>query len=317
MINHFENFNQLADNEISEIVKKRLLGVNTIVYAFDGSIFSNQNSTDGNNEIVSDSNISFEKLLNDMVMMCKHGIKTICYPMWNSSIDEFKRSSYNLKFLNSLKKFIELFDKESFVKLFKEVGIRINFYGDYKLLLKCGDGVESKLLEKFEMIMKQTKENINHTILIGFNIEQPSETIINTIISYYNSNENREPTTQDLIEHYYGVFVDPVSLYLGSGRFSTDGRPILISDKGNEDLYYTICPHEFLSTTGFRKVLFDKLFCRSIANAKEYQLKIKDIKLMKEFYLKNCENVMGVGNVNSAGNYWYPDPQVVLPNSDN
>ncbi|EAL69920.1 hypothetical protein DDB_G0275279 [Dictyostelium discoideum AX4] len=319
MVTSFENFNKLSDKEISEIVIEKLSGNNTIVYAFDGSTFKLNSNNENDMENIDQCstamapNVSINKLLYDLVMMCQHGIKTICVPMWCDKIED-KSSDYLSYFIQYLQGLSELLENEQLVKMYKETNIRVIFYGDFKLLLKHCNALE--LLNKFELIMEQTKNNTNHTILLGTNIEEPSETIINNIISFYNLNGNVKPTSIDLIKQYYGVMVDQVSLYLGSHKFTTQGRPILICDKGNEDLYYSIGSHEYLSKNGFRKVLFDKLFCRKVANAKEYQLKIHDIKMMKQFYLNNCENVMGVGNVNPNGNYWYPDPQVILPSVD-
>ncbi|KAM9966724.1 hypothetical protein ACTFIR_006953 [Dictyostelium discoideum] len=296
MVSSFENFNKLSDKEISEIVIENLSDNNTIVYAFDGSTFklNSKNEIDMENidqcSTAITPNVSINKLLYDL------------------------SSNYLSNFIQYLHGLSELLENEQLVKIYKETNIRVIFYGDFKLLLKIGNAQE--LLTKFELIMEQTKNNTNHTILLGTNIEEPSETIINNIISFYNLNANVKPTSIDLIKQYYGVMVDQVSLYLGSHKFTTQGRPILICDKGNEDLYYSIGSHEYLSKNGFRKVLFDKLFCRKVANAKEYQLKIHDIKMMKQFYLNNCENVMGVGNVNPNGNYWYPNPQVILPSVD-
>ncbi|KAN0044540.1 hypothetical protein ACTA71_006056 [Dictyostelium dimigraforme] len=311
MITSFEDFNKLNDKEISEIVMKTLSNNNTIVYAFNGPSLPNFTEFDQNPKN------SMNKLLNDLVMMCNHGIKTICYPMWNGELKD-KESFHHSKFINYLEGLSVLLENESMVKMYNENGIRIIFYGDYELLLKHGnnDVQNQNLLNTFEMIMEQTKNNINHTILIGTNIEEPSKTIIKNIISYYNSNGNINPTPQDLIKQYYGVNIDPVTLYIGSNRFTTIGRPILISDKGNEDLYFPISPHQYFSKLGFRKVLFDKLFCRSNTNAKEYILKIIDIILMKNFYSSNSDNVVGFGNVDPKGKFWYPDSQVNLPSTN-
>ncbi|KAN0037351.1 hypothetical protein ACTFIV_002696 [Dictyostelium citrinum] len=319
MFESFEKFNQLSNEEISDIVNEKLNGINTIVYAFKVSSYNLHSNNDkelttittksSTKESTIKTKIPINKFLNDLVMMCNHGIKTICYPMWCGKFED-KTPIQLSNFIQFLDGLLELLENESLIKLYKEIGIRIIFYGDFKLLLKhCNT---DELLKKIELIMEQTKQNSNHTILLGTIIEEPSETIIKNIISYYNCNGNK-PTTQDLIQQYYGgVIVDPVSLYLGCNSFTTEGRPIIISDKGNEDIYFLIGP-EYFSKTGFRKVLFDKLFLRKVANAKEYQLKIDDIKKMEIFYLGNRENVMGVGNINPNGNYWYPDPQIILP----
>ncbi|KAM9966488.1 hypothetical protein ACTFIR_006704 [Dictyostelium discoideum] len=316
----FKEFNNLSENEICEIVQRKLKGNNTIVYAFDGTrrsfLIENINLENENNQIETKINydeyskIAIQKLLYDLVMMCKHGIETICYPMWFCTLED-RGPAYLPKFILYLEGLSELLDNPTLFKMYSELGIRIIFYGEYKLLLERGNA--PGLLLKFEKIMELTKNNKNHIVLLGTNIEQPSETFINNTISLYKENGNVAPTMNNLIQHYYGVKVDQVSFYLGFDRFSTDGRPILISDKGNEDLYYTISPHKFINQTTFRKVLFDKLFCRSNSKINDNKFNLEDIEAINQFYLDNNDMVMGVGNVNPDGNYWYPDAQVKLP----
>ncbi|KAN0037101.1 hypothetical protein ACTFIV_002433 [Dictyostelium citrinum] len=311
----FKDFNQLSDDEISKIVKIKLEGKNTIIYAYDGTrrsfLILKYKLVNQNNEIETKidydqySKIAIQKFLYDSVMMCKHGIRTICYPMWFCTLED-RGPEYLPKFIKYLEGLSELLDNPSLLKMYSEMGIRIIFYGEYKLLLERGNAPD--LLLKFEKIMELTKYNSNHIVLLGTNIEQPTETFINNTISLYKSNGNVIPTMNSLIKQYYGVKVDHASIYLGFDRFSTDGRPILISDKGNENLYYTVSPHPLINQTTFRKVLFDILFCRS--NTIDDNINSDII----EFYKNNKDMVMGVGNVNPYGNYWYPDPQVKVPN---
>ncbi|EGC34510.1 hypothetical protein DICPUDRAFT_79732 [Dictyostelium purpureum] len=320
VFNDFQEFNKLGDSDISNIIKNRLKNCNTMVYAYDGTRRSylientNFNST---NDVEKETLIDYDqycktaikKLLYDLVMMFKHGIKTIIYPMWFCTLEE-RGPEYLPKFIKYLRGLNELLDNEELVQLYKENGIRVIFYGEYRELLERGNDLI--LLKKFEEIAELTKNHTNHTILFGTTIKEPSETIINNTISFYTKNQYK-PTKKDLVENYYGLQVDDVSFYIGFDRFSTDGRPILLSDKGNEDLYYTVSPHSYFTKNNFRKILFDKLFCRSNVNAKEYKLKVIDVELMKDFYESNSTSIMGIGSVNPYGNYWYPLPQSILP----
>ncbi|KAM9976407.1 hypothetical protein ACTFIR_010248 [Dictyostelium discoideum] len=277
---------------------------------------NNNNNNNKNTEIKIDYNeyskTAIHNFLYLSIMMFQHGIKNIVYPMWFCTLEK-RGPEYLPKFIQYLWGLSKLLDPNyDFFKLFQENGVRIIFYGEYKKLLERGN--DNELLSKFEEIMDKTKNNSNKILLLGTNIEEPSQTIINNTLSFYKK-FGREPTKNDLIQHYYGVNtqIDDVSFYLGFDRFSTDGRPILISDKGAEDLYYTVSPHSFLSTNGFRKVLYDHIYQRTITNAKEYELKVNDIEMMKKFYENNSNNIMGIGNVNPNGNYWHPSPQVELP----
>ncbi|KAN0035261.1 hypothetical protein ACTA71_004523 [Dictyostelium dimigraforme] len=316
----FKDFNNLSEDDIKSIVETKLNGKNTLVYAYDGTrrsyLVLNTDLDNKNNQIETKidydqySKIAIQKFLYDTVMMCKHGIKTICYPMWFCTLED-RGPAYLPKFIKYLEGLSELLENPSLFKMYEELGIRVIFYGEYKLLLERGNAPD--LLLKFEKIMELTKNNTNHYVLLGTNIEQPSETFINNTISLYKANGNVTPTTDCLIQHYYGVQVDQVSFYLGFDRFSTDGRPILISDNGNEDLYYSISPHMLINKTTVRKVIFDKIFGRPNSNSSEYNLKNDEVESMNQFHLENTNMIMGVGNVNPDGNYWYPDPQVIVP----
>lgn len=262
---NFQEFNKLTDNEISKIINSRLNNCNTMVYAYDGTrrsylientisklqtngIHNNKCKFTGKDEKTTIDyddycKTAISKLLFDLVMMFKHGIKTIVYPMWFCTLED-RGPEYLPKFIKYLSGLKALLENETLVKLYKECGIRVIFYGEYIKLLERGN--DPILLETFNKIMELTKDNISHTILFGTTIQEPSQTIIENSIDFFEK-YNYRPTKNQLIKQYYGVDVDQVSFYLGFDRFSTDGRPIYISDKGNEDLYYTISPHSYFS----------------------------------------------------------------------
>eukprot|EP01132_Coremiostelium_polycephalum_P009377 gene9377-11519_t len=314
-----DEFLALPNTAVKQIVKKHSHH-KTIVFAYDGTRRSYLIETglpNSNHQITTEvkidyneySKTAFKKLLKLMVMMFELGIKTIVYPMWFHTL-ELRGPEYLPKFAQYLWGLQAIIDDQDLMNLYESCGIRIIFYGEYlKFLERCQD---YKLLELFELIMEKTKHHSKKTILFGVNIQEPSQYLINKAVDFYVRN-GKYPSKSELIKEYYGVEVEDVSFYIGFDRFTTDGRPILISDKGNEDLYYTVSPHSFFSIEQFKKILYDHIFCRTIANCKEYKVKVMDVELMKNFYESNQNNILGCGAVQKYGNYWYPLPEVNPP----
>ncbi|EFA79164.1 hypothetical protein PPL_07989 [Heterostelium album PN500] len=262
-------------------------------------------SESGNKTMLYSQN-AIRKLLDHLLMIFEHGISTVIYPMWFYTL-EMRGPEYVPKFIGYLQGLKSLLLEPLLLQAYMKAGIRIIFYGEFRELLMREN--DTKLIEVFERIMEITKNNTKKVVLFGTNIQDPSTLIIDKSINFFKKN-NREPTKSELIKEYYGVEVEEVSFYFGFDRFSTDGRPILLCDKGNEDLYFSVSPHSFFTQKQLRKVLFDHLFCRSVANAKEYQLKVIDVEIMKTFYTMNTGNTMGVGEVQPYGQYWCPLPEV-------
>eukprot|EP01132_Coremiostelium_polycephalum_P003301 gene3301-4134_t len=321
---NLEDFLTLPTPTIEKIIQKKSnFSKKSIVFAYDGTrrsflIEEGLKNLSGSNPS-SDQDIridyneysrgAIKKFLYHLVMMFEHGISTIVYPMWFCTLEK-RGEAYLPKFIQYLWGLCAIVDNHEISQIFKEAGIKVIFYGEWRELLERGK--DFKLIKKFEEIMESTKENTEKVVLLGTNIQDPSTIIIKQSIDYFQK-FGTYPTKEEMIKQYYGVEVEDVSMYIGFDKFSTDGRPILISDKGNEDLYYTVSPHSFFTTFHFRKILYDHIFNRTVSNAKEYELKVVDVELMKSFYQRNNCSIMGVGTIQSMGNYWYPLPEIILP----
>lgn len=313
----FTKFSNYSNAEIAKIVSNHLSGRNTLVYAYDGTrrsyLMEKVNNSNDSTSMMNDndcqlinyneySKTAIHNLLYQLVMMFEHGIDTIVYPMWFCTLEN-RGPEYLPKFIQYLWGLSALLENPELVETYQRLGIRVIFYGEFRELLRRGN--DEKLLQVFEDIMELTKNNTKKTVLLGTNIDEPSNTLIQETIQFYKIH-GCAPTKEDLVKQYYGVNVDDVSMYIGFDRFSTDGRPILISDKGAEDLYWAIAPHSLMNIQSFRKVLHDNVYLRTTTNAKEYELRNEDIQKMKKFYQTNMYTVMGCGDIQSGANIWYP-----------
>eukprot|EP01133_Synstelium_polycarpum_P018022 gene18022-21513_t len=316
-----DEFINLKTRDIDTLVKETTSANKTMVYAYDGTrrsylieegLKSNVNGSSTTDVMIDYGQYSQDAVrwfLEQVLMIFNHGITTIIYPMWFDTLEK-RGPSYLPKFIQYLGGFRSILSDPTLRQSFMDSGIRVIFYGEYRELLLRQQDLD--LLEGFEAIMELTRNNKSKHLLLGTNITDPSSAIIKLSIEFYQRN-HIEPTKTELIKEYYGVEVSDVSFYFGFDKFSCDGRPILLSDKGDEDLYFSVSPHRFLTKQQFRRILFDHLYSRRVSNAKEYQLKMIDVEIMKCFYHNNVGNTMGVGAVQEFGNYWYPLPEAHKP----
>ncbi|EFA83855.1 hypothetical protein PPL_02925 [Heterostelium album PN500] len=310
------NFLNKSKIEISEIV--RTSKTKTLVFAYDGTRRSHLINEINKNKGTDDSLIeinwndysskSFKKMIDLTIMMMKHGIHTVIYPMWFPTLGK-RGPEYYPKFIKYLWGLNCLITDSRLMDIFLSLGIRIVFYGEWREFCRIGNDEELENL--MESLMSKTKHCTNHLLLFGTNITSTTEIISKLSIDYFQIH-NKLPSKNELIEQYYGVPVDSVDLYIGFDRFCTDGRPPIISEEGSENLYFTVSPHSYFNKKQFRSILFDHIYARSVVNSKDYELKKSDIILMNEFYNANSMSTLGCGNVQKNGYYWFPTPQTVL-----
>ncbi|GAM28862.1 hypothetical protein SAMD00019534_120380, partial [Acytostelium subglobosum LB1] len=312
-------FNNLSTSEISNIVQSS--GTKSLVFAYDGTrrshlikevLNSDKSEDDTKLSINWDgySVESFKVMLEHTVMMMNHGIHTVLYPMWFPTLAK-RGTEYYPKFIKYLWG-LDCLTKDSQLRdAFESMGIRIVFYGEWREFCQFDNDQDlEKLMEK---LMTESAHRTKHILLFGTSITSPTEVIGRLSVEYY-IKHNKLPTKNDMIEQYYGVPVSDIDLYIGFDRPVTDGRPPIISEDGAEDLYFTISPHSYFNETQFRTILYDHIFSRSVVNSKEYDLTFSDVRKMHGFYNRNKNATLGVGEVQTNGQYWYPSPQVNVPN---
>jgi hypothetical protein len=128
--------------------------------------------------------------------------------------------------------------------------------------------------------------------------------------SFYTS-YGRPPCRQEIIEAYYGEYVEPVDLFIGFDRPAAFDMPLVAT--GTEDLYFTVSPSPYLAPEALRAVLYDHLFSRRVVDDDYGALSPEAREALSSFYQLNRQAVLGVGRRHSSGRFWYPLPQVHLP----
>jgi len=117
------------------------------------------------------------------------------------------------------------------------------------------------------------------------------------------------PDKRQIVEAYYGEYVEPVGFFIGFDRFTAFDMPLIST--GNEDLYFTVSPSPYLNAHTLRMILYDHLYTRCMDKASYENLSPKDWSWIKTFYQTNRGQVLGIGI--KRGEIWYPLAQVKTP----
>jgi tuberculosinol/isotuberculosinol synthase len=197
-----------------------------------------------------------------------------------------------------------------FVNFYQDYGVRVRFYGDHRKLL--GPTPYAYLSDVFDRLTEQTLAHDRYRLFFGVfdfdpNVTEPATEVT---IRYY-AEHGSMPDKRTLVEMYYGEYVKPVDLFIGFDRFCAFGMPLL--GTGNEDLYFTVCPSLYLTQQQLRDILYDHLYARSDDGPDYTEMTPDDWISMRDFYRANQGKTLGVGAKRKPGRFWYPLPQIELP----
>jgi tuberculosinol/isotuberculosinol synthase len=239
-------------------------------------------------------------------MLFDHGIDTLLTPVFGSELSEARGDDYVLRIgAEGLRRLAEHPD---FLNFYHEYQVRVRFYGDYRKFFK--NTPYTFLFDSFEAVTAQTQHYDRFRLFFGVCANDATETVAELGIRHY-AEHGALPDKQKLIEMYYGEPVSPVSLFIGFDKFSAFDMPLLAL--GQEDLYFTVSPSLYLTEPQLRAILFDHLFTRRAEEPDYSTFTAEDWMCMKQFYQANKGQTMGIGAIQPHGSYWYPLPQVVLP----
>ncbi len=237
-------------------------------------------------------------------MLFAHGIDTLLAPVFGPDLME-RGDEYTEMAVEGLAR---LGNHPIFLNFYKEYGVRVSFYGDYRKAF--ANTPYAYVCKLFDDITAHTRDNDRHHLLFGVCANDAVEAIAELTIQHY-VEHGRAPDKQTLIQRYYGVEVPPLNFFIGFDKFCVFDTPLLTT--GNEDLYFTVSPSLYLTERQFREMLFDHLYARRMEETDYSDLTPDDIEAMRDFYRANQGKTLGVGAIQLRGGYWYPLPQVELP----
>jgi tuberculosinol/isotuberculosinol synthase len=195
-----------------------------------------------------------------------------------------------------------------FLAFYQSYGVRVRFYGDYRRYLERTSA--NYLLDIFSETTERTLSHGRCRLFFGVFAHDAAETIARIAVDFY-KRHRRVPRRRTLVESYYGEYVAPVDFFIGFDRFSAFDMPLVAT--GKEDLYFTVAPSPYLTERQLRVILHDHIYVRPDQEIDYSHLESEDWDLMRDFYRANLGKTQGVGARKNSGGFWYPLPQVQLP----
>jgi tuberculosinol/isotuberculosinol synthase len=184
----------------------------------------------------------------------------------------------------------------------------VRVYGDTQRYLKGSP--HEHVLAAYEELARRTAHHQRHRLFIGVFAHDAAETVAEIGASLYRE-LGRLPNKREIVEAYYGEYIEPADLFIGFDRPTVFDMPLIAS--GNESLYFTVAPSPYLDAQTLRAILYDHIYIRQVDDTAIDELTPEDWQALAEFYTLNRRSVLGIGDSFAKGHFWRPTPQVKLP----
>lgn len=233
-----------------------------------------------------------------------HGIETLVTPIFGQDILE-RGKGYNRLLKQGLTWFAQ---DEDFLRFYDEYDVRVRVYGETRRFLQ--DTPYAHAVDTYEALTQRTVSHRSYRLFFGVCAHDAAETVADIGVRFHEQH-GRLPDKQEIVEAYYGEYVKPVDLFIGSDRPAAYDMPLIAT--GSEDLYFTVSLSPYLDSHTLRKILYDHLYARRVDDDSYDQLSVNDWLAIADFYVLNRRSVLGLGRKHKSGSFWYPMPQVSLP----
>lgn len=278
-----EAFQSLPTWEVAELVRSS--GTKVCAFPTDGTRrwylleHSGESSMEKFMEIEMKRHIELYKLFFD------HGIDTILAPVVRPDLMD-RNDGY---WPGALKGLTLMSNHPDFLGLYKDYDIKLHIYGEYRGYLHKYHYED--LLEGFDKITSLTRTNKRHHLFFGLFMEDPTESITKLTINFYLKN-GMAPNKRELIEMFYGDYVDPVDIFIGFGRFCIHDATLLL---GNEDLYFTLSPSLYMTQQLLRRILYDHIYKKQEKMLSYHDLGSEKKDKLRKYYQDKSDEIFRVG----------------------
>ena len=153
-------------------------------------------------------------------MVFAHGIEKILAPVFGA--DLLKRGPEYAEM--AVEGLTWLATNPDFLEFYREYGVRVRFYGDYRKQLASTP--YAHLSELFDQVTRQTLENDRHRLFFGVFANTATETTAELAITHY-SRHGSTPNERQLLEMYYGEYIEPVNIFIGFDKFCVFDMPLV------------------------------------------------------------------------------------------
>ncbi len=246
---------------------------------------------------------TWQRYLEVFQLCFEHGLDTLLTPIFGPDLLE-RGEAYRQLIEPGLVWFTQ---DPAWLNFYRAYDIRVRVYGDTRRYLIASPFAQA--LPAFDAVTRLTAHHRARRLFFGVCAHDATETVA-AIGATFQHTHGRLPVKREIVEAYYGEYVEPVSLFIGCAPPTVFDMPLIAA--GSEDLYFTVSPSLYLNEQTLRAILYDHLYTRRIEE--DYaKFTLADWQTLRELYALNPSAVLGVGRQNAGGQFWYPTPQIRLP----
>jgi adenosine tuberculosinyltransferase len=296
-----EEFLDLTAAEVVERVHES--GQKVCVFPFNGTRrwfaleygreFGGENAAQKYVEMTTHAYIATYQLVYD------HGVDTIVAPVFGSEI--LRRGEEYMREIGA--GMALLATHPAFVEFYNKYDVRVHFYGDYRKQLKGTP--YAAICDSFDKINRDTSHHTTRRLFYGVCGEDATEAVAELSVRHHQQT-GQIPSREQLVEMYYGEYIEKADIFVGFEKFSVFDYPLLST--GNESLYFTAAPSLYMNERQWRGILYDHLYLRPAPEPDYFMMPNADFESMRRFYEDNREVTFGVGEVQAG--IWYSKSNV-------
>jgi tuberculosinol/isotuberculosinol synthase len=291
-----DKFLNLPAEEVANIV--RADGSRVCVFPFNGTRrwFLLEHGRDFDGDAAQNYvELTTQGYINTYRLVFDHGIDTIVAPVFGGEI--LNRGEEYMREIGSGMQLLAT--HPAFLEFYETYGIRVNFYGDYRYQLR--ETPYEHICEAFDEISQKTAKNKERRLFYGVWADAATDTIAKLSVKHFQAT-GKVPSRRELIEQYYGEYVEKADIFIGFEKFNVFDYPML--GWGEESLYYTVAPSLYMNSNQLKNILYDFIYLRPVQDPDYFTMPEEDFEAMRTFYKMNREATFGVGEM--RGGIWYP-----------
>lgn len=296
-----KEFLQLSDQQATQLVRSS--GSQVCVFPFNGTrrwFLLEHGAKKFDDWMEAYNDLTGKRYIEMYQMLFDHGVDTVVAPVFGGDIME-RGQEYMEKIGSALSRLAEYSD---FIDFYKTHDIRVHFYGDYRK--KFSSTPYSYLTDLFDRITEETAPHKTNRLFYGIFASDATETLAELSVEYFHKNA-RIPSRRELIEQYYGEYIEKADFFIGFEKFSVFDYPML--NLGEENLYFTAAPSLYMTKRQLREILYDHLFLRPVEEPDYSEMSREEMATMKNFYELNRDVTYGVGKIRNG--IWYGNARLM------
>lgn len=300
----FDAFLDLPTEDVARIVRER--GPKVCVFPINGTrrwLILEYPEQAAEDFVSAYLDISGERHLELYHLFFDHGVETLLTPVFGPDLLE-RSETYN----TLLEQGLTWFARDEFRAFYEAYDVRVRVYGDTRRYLEGGPYAHA--LDVYDELARSTAHHRRHRLLFGICAHDPAETVAALGHRFYQE-AGRLPTKAEIVEAYYGETLGPVDLFIGFDRPAAFDMPLIAT--GSEDLYFTVAPSTYMDAQTLRAILHDHIYMRRVDDTGYEELSPDGWQFLGALYKLNRHAVLGLGRRHTSGHFWYPTPQIKLP----